>query len=388
MSSTQLLSGDAANDAGKVVALAITPQNVALARSKEKKNLQHLNEKLSEYIGDTTALSLENKRLRQDLESLNAIFATLDERLRKQYENEIKLLRESLDKALVEKAAAVKKVSHLESDLKKSEDSLALESLNHEKTKKEMSPLKKMIAERDGQIDFLTKNLKSSQEEVKISKKKITELQLELACSKRGTEVAAVQQIQFDAKIQTKDDEIEFLKNIYEEQVELLSQIEISNNTICCPEHLVESLRDIRADYEALIRARESADPDAWYKSKFDQVMKIGEQKQEALAAEKKKVDEWRKKYEKARDDCDVLEKIADGEKKKWERAEETLSGAIEEHAITVREKDESIESLKAEFAHLFEILRRLTDPNLSVTGELNEAKKLLEAGGAAAKTA
>ena len=47
-----------------------------------------------------------------------------------------------------------------------------------------------------------SQNLKSSQEEVKISKKKITELQLELACSKRGTEVAAVQQIQFDAKIQ------------------------------------------------------------------------------------------------------------------------------------------------------------------------------------------
>ena len=35
----------AEKDAEKAIAIAITPQNVAAARSKEKKNLQHLNEK-------------------------------------------------------------------------------------------------------------------------------------------------------------------------------------------------------------------------------------------------------------------------------------------------------------------------------------------------------
>ena len=46
--------------------------------------------------------------------------------------------------------------------------------------------------------------------------------------------------------IQAKTDEIEFLKDVYKEQIELLSQIEISNNTICCPDHLIETLKDIR----------------------------------------------------------------------------------------------------------------------------------------------
>ena len=70
----------------------------------------HPHTRLSEYIGQTTALTAENKRLRHDLDVLNGVFATLDERLRKQYEDEMKNLRAALDKALVDKAAALKKV--------------------------------------------------------------------------------------------------------------------------------------------------------------------------------------------------------------------------------------------------------------------------------------
>ena len=40
------------------------------------------------------------------------------------------------------------------------------------------------------------------------------------------------------------------------------------------------------------------------------------------------------------------------------------------------------MDALKAEYAQLFEILRRLVDPNLAITPEINEAKKLIEAGG------
>lgn len=374
--------------AGKLVVMTTTPKNVVAARSKEKKNLQQLNDKLGSYIGETTALSAENKRLRHDLDALNAIFASLDERLRKQYGDEIKGLRDALDKALADKEAALKKVSNLESDLAKSEAALKKESSDHEKTKKRIPQMEKMIVERDSQIEFLMKNVSTLQEELKISKKKIGDLKIEIAASQRNSDIILVEQIQFESKLQTKDDEIAFLRSVYEEQIELLSQIEICNNNICCPEHLIETLKDIRADYDAVLQAREAGDPDAWYKSKFDQVMKIGEQKQEALAQEKKKVNEWRKKYEKAKDDCDILEKLADGEKKKCDRAEEILGSALEEHTATVEEKNEAIEALKAEFAQLFEIVRRLVDPNLALSAEVNEAKKLLEAGGKVAETA
>jgi len=364
------------------VSLVSSPKNVAAARTMEKRSLQGLNEKLSEYVGQTSALTAENKRLRHDLDALNAVFAGLDDRLRKQYELQIKSLREALDKAVAEKSVALKKVSYMADDLKKSETALVKETWNHENTKKKVPELESMIVERDGQIDFLTKNMGKGQEELKVMKTKLNSVQLELGCAHQGVEMAAVDQIQHEVDLQAKTDEIEFLKDVYKEQIELLSQIEISNNTICCPDHLIETLKDIRADYEAVIRARESADPDAWYRTKFDQVMKIGEQKREALATEKKKVEDLRKKCEKLRDDLDGLEKELEEERKKRLRSEENLAEAVEENASSIREKDEAIDALKAEFAQLMEMLRRLVDPDLAVTGEINEAKKLLQAGG------
>ena len=62
-------------------------------------------------------------------------------------------------------------------------------------------------------------------------------------------------------------------------------------------------------------------------------------------------------------------------------RAEENLDSALEDHAATVREKDKALEALKAEYAQLFETLRRLVDPDLALTTEINDAKKLVEAG-------
>merc|ERR1712080_174324 len=129
---------------------------------------------------------------------------------------------------------------------------------SHEKTKKKLPQIEKTVVQRDGQIDFLTKNVGVLQEELKSYKLKLNESQLELGSSYRGVEIAAVEQMQFDATLQAKDDEIEFLKSIYEEQIELLSQIEISNPDIYCPDHLIETLKDIRADYESVIRSRES----------------------------------------------------------------------------------------------------------------------------------
>merc|ERR1739838_580076 len=115
----------------------------------------------------------ENKRLRHDLDALNAVFAGLDDRLRKQYELQIKSLREALDKAVAEKSVALKKVSYMADDLKKSETALVKETWNRENTKKKVPELESMIVERDGQIDFLTKNMGKGQEELKVMKTKL-----------------------------------------------------------------------------------------------------------------------------------------------------------------------------------------------------------------------
>merc|ERR1719383_520601 len=85
--------------------------------------------------------------------------------------------------------------------------------------------LEKMISERDAQIDFLTKNVSSMEMELSRLKAQIASLQKELSAAKQGGDAEVVARVELESLLTTKDDEIAFLTNMYEEKVKALMSI-------------------------------------------------------------------------------------------------------------------------------------------------------------------
>jgi hypothetical protein len=91
---------------------------------------------------------------------------------------------------------------------------------------------------------------------------------------------------------QTKDDEIAFLTNMYEEKVKALMAIDLGSDAFASAfsNELALALRDIRGEYEAIMEATRTQDTDAWYKAKFNEVMATTQRATGDLQAAKSEV--------------------------------------------------------------------------------------------------
>merc|ERR1719427_840105 len=210
--------------------IAVDPKGVVESREKEKVALQELNDRFAAYIERVRFLEADNKRLQSIITELTAKFNSLDAALRVIYEEELAAARTALDKTTAAKGAAELRAFNAEAKLKEIMELYTAESAAHVVTKESIPSLEKMISERDSQIDFLTKNLTAVEMELARLKAQIATLQKELAAAKQGGDAEVVARVELESLLTTKDDEIAFLTNMYEEKVKALMTIDLGSD--------------------------------------------------------------------------------------------------------------------------------------------------------------
>merc|ERR1739838_131893 len=233
------------------------------------------NDRFAAYIERVRFLEADNKRLQGVIMTLTLKFEELDAILRAIYDVELAAARKALDETTAAKAAVEIKVAGLEAKVLELTALYTFEWEAHLLTKESVPKLEKMISERDAQIDFLTKNVSSMEIEISRLKAQIASIQKELAAAKQSGDAEVVGRVELESLLTTKDDEIAFLTNMYEEKVKALMSIDLGSDAFASAfsNELALALRDIRGEYEAIMEATRTQDTDAWYKAKFNEVM-------------------------------------------------------------------------------------------------------------------
>merc|ERR1711933_441620 len=138
--------------------------------------------------------------------------------------------------------------------------------------------------------------------EVEISRLKaqIATLQKDLSAAKQAGDAEVVGRVELESLLTTKEDEIYFLTNMYEEKVKALMSIDLGSDAFASAfsNELALALRDIRGEYEAIMEATRTQDTDAWYKAKFNEVMATTQRATGDLAAAKAEVSAAKAKYQ------------------------------------------------------------------------------------------
>merc|ERR1719268_60214 len=365
---------------GAVREVAANPTAVIAQREREKRDLQELNDRFASYIERVRFLEADNKRLQSIIDTLKVKFEQLEVTLKEMYEAELTAARKTIDETTKAKAEVELRCARLEQELADFRMKWENEVKEHLITKERVPALEKGISERDAQIEFLTKTVDAQERELAKIKGDLARCQRELRDSKTGADAEIVGRIELESIVQTKDDEINFLKNMYEEKIRQLMDINFDSEDwrTMFSNELALALRDIRAEYDAILESQKGADNDSWYKAKFNEMLATSQRSGNELVESKEEVKRARAKYQELQmeisrlrgENAQLLERVA--------MLEAELDALNKSHALALDDAQAEIEKLRAQLAAQILELKELMDSKLALDAEIATYRRLL----------
>uniref|UniRef100_A0A1I8GKH9 IF rod domain-containing protein n=1 Tax=Macrostomum lignano TaxID=282301 RepID=A0A1I8GKH9_9PLAT len=119
-------------------------------RSRSKREMQELNERLAGFIEKSRYLQAQNKRLKEELDQLRSIWGRETEKVRRSLEAELAQMRRLLDSAEAAKGEREARVATLEGQLREIREHLSSVTQSHGQLTDRLDRANHELADRDG----------------------------------------------------------------------------------------------------------------------------------------------------------------------------------------------------------------------------------------------
>ncbi|XP_067046476.1 lamin-B1-like [Acropora muricata] len=263
-----------------------------MSREQEKDELQHLNSRLAVYIDRVNALEESNNKLTAEITLTKSRTRTEVESVKNSFESELADARRLLDETAKEKAREQmenRKNASVADEFKKKFEK---EAAAHKKTEDELKASHRKLSEKEAQLSVVNQEARSLQSVLEELRKECQELKDSLESAKYALEQETLSRVDLENKLQSKDEELNFKKEMYNKEIlDIRSQlktvetqhIKIASDTKSRYEGmLAEKLQELRDLYDT--EARQYRDEtDSLYSSKYDELHKMSSKDLEEL---------------------------------------------------------------------------------------------------------
>lgn len=351
-------------------------------REKEKKAMQDLNERFANYIEKVRFLEAQNRKLGDELDKLKEKWGKETTQIQAMYQTELGEAKRLLEEAEKEKARLEQRVAALEEQLDELRRKLADATKAAADIREKIDQQNQTLSDYEAEINLLRRRVESLTGDKDKDKRRIAQLQDALNRARIDLDNETLLHIDAENRRQALEDELEFLKNVHDQELKELAALAYrdttSENRDFWKNEMGGALREIQRVYDdKMDKMRE--DMDTFYSMKVQEfrtgatrnTMDATHTKEETIRL-RTQLQDLRNKLNDLENKNNMLKRELDNLlKEKADRERELLEDKDK------LEKD--VIKMRAELDAINRELQDLQDTRLSLELEIAAYRKLLE---------